>query len=346
MYGSPVREMWTGLHSEVVMKDPYIADLAKFENQVVLGYFAATQKQLRAKKDGGQYLALTLGDKTGQIEARMWEMAEAGPFEQGDVVKVRAQVCRYKEVLQLNVDRLRSAMPAEYEVGDFVAQTTFDIDQLWAELNGYVASFTDPDLKRLVRAFFDDPEIAAALRQAPAAKSLHHAWIGGLLEHIVSLLGICEVTARHYPEIHRDLLMTGAMLHDIGKLEELKWGTSFEYSMEGTLVGHITMGISMLEHKLAVLPGFPERLRVLITHIILSHHGKYEFGSPKLPMIPEAVLLNFLDDMDAKMMMMRSEFAKAGGAGRDGAQLTEWVRAMERPLLDTRAYLGAKEEKG
>ncbi len=327
------------------MKDLFITDLAKFENQVITGFFAVTQKQVRSKKDGGQYLALTLGDKTGQMETRMWEMSEAGPFEQGDVVKVRAQVCRYKEALQMNIDRLRSAMPAEYEPGDFVAQTVFDIDKLWAELNGYVESFTDSDLKRLMRAFFDDPEIAAALKQAPAAKSLHHAWIGGLLEHIVSLLGICEVTAKHYPEIHRDLLMTGAMLHDIGKLEELKWGTSFEYTLEGSLVGHITMGISMVEHKLAGLADFPERLRVLITHIILSHHGKYEFGSPKLPMIPEAVLLNFLDDMDAKMMLMRSEFARAESTGRDGAQLTEWVRAMDRPLLDTRAYLGGKEGK-
>jgi 3'-5' exoribonuclease len=325
--------------SERIMKDLTIAGLSKFENQVVLGHFSASSKQVRSKKDGSKYLALVLGDCTGQIEARLWDANEAGEFEQGDIVKVRGQVSRYQDKLQITLDRIRKSLPEEYDLGDFVPQTERNIDELWAELNGFVDSLADPDFKALLRAFFDDEELAAALRQAPAAKSMHHAWIGGLLEHIVSLVGISSVAAQHYPEINRDLLLTGAMLHDIGKLEELRWGTSFEYTLEGQLLGHITIGIGMIERKIATLPNFPAAKRLLIEHVVLSHHGKYEFGSPKLPMVPEAILLHYLDDMDAKMQTVRSEFARSVANGKTAGQMTDWVRAMERPLLDTQAYL-------
>jgi 3'-5' exoribonuclease len=326
------------------MKENFIADLAKFEDQSITGFFAATTKSLRDKKDGGKYLALVLADKTGSMEARMWDnAAEASPeFEQGDVVKLKALVCRYQERLQLKVERIRAAHDGEYDPADFLPQTARNIDELWAELNSYVASFRDPHLKALLRAFLDDPEIAAAFRQAPAAKAMHHAWLGGLLEHVVSLMGVCELAAKHYPEVHRDLLLAGAVLHDIGKLHELMWKKSFEYTVEGSLLGHITLGYGMIESKLAALPGFPPRLRVLLEHMVLSHHGRYEYGSPKLPMIPEAILLHYLDDMDAKMQTVRGEFARAATAGRDAAQMTEWVRALERPLLDTSGYLAGE----
>jgi 3'-5' exoribonuclease len=320
------------------MKEIFVADLLKFENQVVTGFFCAVTKGVRSRKDGAPYFALTLADSTGQIEARMWETADAGEFASGDVVKVRGQVCRYNEKLQINVDRIRQAEAAEFDLGDFVPKTARDVDELWAELNSYVESFTDPHLKALLRSFLDDAEIAAALREAPAAKSMHHAWIGGLLEHVVSLLGICDLAAKHYG-VHRDLLLTGVVLHDIGKLQELRWGTSFDYTLEGHLLGHITIGVGMIERKMALLPDFPPALRVLVNHLVLSHHGRYEFGSPKLPMIPEAVLLHYLDDMDAKMQTMRNEFARNVAAGRGADEVTEWVRSMERPLLNTAAFL-------
>jgi 3'-5' exoribonuclease len=322
------------------MKDLYIADLAKFENQPVTGFFAVTVKQVRSKKDGAPYFALTFCDRTGQIESRMWETAGAQEFAAGDVVKLRGQVSRYQDKLQLTLDKIRRAEPAEYELGDFVPKTSRDVEELWAELSGYVASFTNPHLQSLLLAFLDDPEVSEALKAAPAAKSMHHAWIGGLLEHIVSLLGIADLAARHYTEVNRDLLLTGVVLHDLGKLHELRWGTSFDYTLEGQLLGHITIGIGMVEKKLANLPDFPDNLRVLVEHLILSHHGKYEFGSPKLPMIPEALLLHYLDDLDAKMQTMRSEFVRAESQGRAPGQMTEWVRAMERPLLNTAGYLG------
>lgn len=323
------------------MKEPSIADLARYENQVITGFFAVSAKQVRSKKDGALYFALTLADSTGQVEARMWETADAGEFAAGDIVKLRGHVSRYQERFQISVEKIRRAEASEFELGDFVPKSGRDLDELWTELNGYVDSFTDPHLKALLRSFLDDQEIATALRAAPAAKSMHHAWIGGLLEHVVSLLGICDLAAKHY-SVHRDLLLTGVVLHDIGKLQELRWGTSFEYTLEGQLLGHITIGVGMIERKMAALPDFPPTLRVLVNHMVLSHHGRYEFGSPRLPMIPEALLLHYLDDMDAKMQTMRGEFARNVAAGRGADEVTEWVRSMERPLLNTTAFL----EKG
>jgi 3'-5' exoribonuclease len=327
------------------MKEIYVADVAKFENQAVVAFLAVTAKQLRSRKDGGQYMAVTLGDRTGQIESRMWDnFAEVAPgFEQGDVVKVRAEVCRFNGRFQLNLEKIRRATPDEFELADFVPHTSKDVEALWTTLIGAVDSFSDPFLQALVRSFLEDPAIAKAFREAPAAKSLHHAWMGGLLEHVVSLLGISQMAARHYPEINRDLLLTGVILHDIGKLEELRWGITFDYTLEGQLVGHIAMAIAMIEKKLATLPEFPPTLRILVEHMVLSHHGKLEFGSPKLPMIPEAVVLHYLDDLDAKMHTMRSEFERQEAQGGQPGEMTDWVRSMERPLLNTTTFLRPKE---
>jgi 3'-5' exoribonuclease len=328
------------------MKDLFANNLAPLENQTVTAYFVAVNRQVRTKADGSSYLSMTLCDRTGQLEGRMWEMRDAGEFQSGDIVKLRGSVSRYQEKLQIKIDRLRRADPdtdaGEYELGDFVPKTTHDIEALWAKLSAYVASLTDPHLRALLEAFLADPAIEAGLREAPAAKALHHAWIGGLLEHIVSLLDLCDLAVRHYPEVHRDLLLAGAMLHDIGKLHELRWGTSFSYSTEGQLLGHISIGAGMIDAKIAAIPGFPPRLRTLLLHIVLSHHGRLEFGSPKLPMIAEALLFHYLDDLEAKMQTVRSELKRAVDGGASGSEPTEYIRALERPLLDTRAYLAGE----
>jgi 3'-5' exoribonuclease len=321
------------------MKEPMVADLAGRENQTITGFFAAAAKQVRSSRDGGRYFALTFCDRTGSIDARMWEIEAADDFEGGDVVKVRGQVCRYNEKLQIKVDKIRRATPGEYELRDFVPQSERDIGQMWTELENWVASFRDPDLKALVEAFLRDESLAAALREAPAARGMHHAWIGGLLEHVLSLMGLADLTARHYPHVNRDLLLTGVFLHDIGKLRELEWGTSFDYTVEGQLLGHITIGIAMIEAKIAAMPQFPPAKRMLVEHLVLSHHGKYEFGSPKLPMTPEAILLHYLDDLDAKMQTVRGELLRNEANGHSG-EVTDWVRSLERPLLDTEAFLG------
>jgi 3'-5' exoribonuclease len=327
------------------MKELYVGDLAKFENQVIVGYFAVVSKQLRSRKDGGQYLAATLADRTGQLECRMWDnfADSVAGFEEGDVVKVKAEVCRYNSRFQLNLDKVRKANSEEFDLGDFVPRTNKNVDEMWQALERTAGSMENTWLRSLVRSFLDDPAIAPALREAPAAKSVHHAWLGGLLEHIVSLLGICELAASHYPQINRDLLVTGAILHDIGKLEELRWGLSFEYTLEGQLIGHITMAIGMIERKTATIPGFPPELRMLVEHMVLSHHGKLEFGSPKLPMIPEAVLLHYLDDLDAKMHTMQSEFERHEAQGGQPGEMTDWVRTLERSLLNSAPLLKPKE---
>ena len=171
---------------------------------------------------------------------------------------------------QITVSKLRLAAASEIDPADFVPTTRFNIDEMWAELRGYVDAFQNADLRRLVFAFLDDEAIGAAYRAAPAAKMLHHAWIGGLLEHVVTLVRVCRATAPFYPEVDPDLLVTGAILHDIGKVRELSWGTTFSYTLEGQMIGHISIAQGMLREKIATLPGFPEKLRVLVEHMILT----------------------------------------------------------------------------
>jgi 3'-5' exoribonuclease len=323
------------------MKDFFIADAPRFDNDLVTSFFAVSSLQVREKKSGGQFLALVLADKTGTLEARMWdEIADAmATCGEGCYVKAQGQISKYQGKFQITLQKMRLAADTEVDPADFQPATKFDVDEMWAELHGYVSGFRNEDLKRLVFAFLDDPEIAAAYRAAPAAKSLHHAWLGGLLEHVLTLVRVCVATAPFYPEADPDLLVTGAILHDIGKIKELAWKSSFSYTLEGQLIGHISIAQGMLREKLLTLQPFPDRLRVLVEHMILSHHGKYEFGSPKLPMTPEAILLSALDDLEAKMQHMRSEFARELANGKSGAGMTEWVRSMERPLLNSQAYL-------
>ena len=324
------------------MKEFFVVDAAKFDGAAVTTFFAVSSMSVREKKTGaGQYLALTLSDKTGTIEARMWEeiASAVATCSAGSYVKVHGQVSKYQGKWQITLTKMRLAAESEVDVADFVPTTQFDIGEMWTELRGYVDEFKNMELRRLVFAFLDDEEIGTAYRAAPAAKMLHHAWIGGLLEHVVTLVRVCRATAPFYPEVDVDLLVTGAILHDIGKVRELYWGTTFGYTLEGQMIGHISIAQGMLREKVAGLPEFPDKLRVLVEHMILSHHGRYEFGSPKLPMTPEAVLLSALDDVEAKMQAMRNEFGRGAAAGKSGAEMTEWVRSMERPLLNSRAYL-------
>ncbi|MDR3744767.1 MAG: HD domain-containing protein [Acidobacteriaceae bacterium] len=328
------------------MKDFFVVDAAKFDGKPVTTFFALGSLSVRDKKTGGgQYLALTLVDKTGSLEARMWDdiASAVETCSEGCYVKAQGQVSKYQGKWQITLSKMRLAAESEVDTADFVPTTRFDIGEMWAELRGYVDEFKNAELRRLVFAFLDDEEIGPAFRAAPAAKMLHHAWIGGLLEHVLALVKVCRATAPFYPEVDVDLLVTGAILHDIGKTRELSWGSTFGYTLEGQMIGHISIAQGMLVDKVTGLPGFPDRLRVLVEHMILSHHGKYEFGSPKLPMTPEAILLSALDDIEAKMQAMRNEFGRAVAAGKSGAEMTEWVRSMDRPILNSKAYLDEEE---
>jgi 3'-5' exoribonuclease len=331
------------------MKDIYIADLAAFdEGKLFDGFFLVLAKLQRTTKTNKPYLNLILGDKTGQLEGRVWAPDDpriAKDFERGDIVKARGSASRFDDRLQMKIDQLRLATESEVDKSDLLPSTTYDVAELWRQLQGFVDSLTNSDLKLLLTTLLAEPELAQDFREAPAARQLHHAWLGGLLEHVVSLLALADRVAPHYPILDRDLLLTGVILHDIGKVRELSWETGFDYTVEGSLLGHIQMGVALVEKTIDSLPGFPPRLKTLVLHMILSHHGKLEFGSPKLPMIPEALVLNFLDDLDAKMQAVQGEFDKCIREGKGPDELTGKVWALDqRQLLNTKRWLGEDKE--
>jgi 3'-5' exoribonuclease len=324
------------------MKDFYISDCARCENKVVTSTFVVVAKQIKPKKTGEPYLALTLGDRTGQVEAKMWDNVEEvlDAFDQDDFLKVKGLINKYKNRFQLTIHKLRKLVESEIDFTDYLPKTSKDIGELWQALTGFIASLQNPHLKALIEAFLSDPEIAAAYRNAPAAKTLHHAYIGGLLDHVVSLFRSCDLVCRNYPQVNRDLLIAGAFLHDIGKIHELTYNRSFSYTTRGQLLGHMVIELEMLQAKVAQVPGFPEPLRTLLEHLIISHHGQYEFGSPKLPMFPEALMLHYLDDLDSKMEAMRTHFERE--AGLDSAW-TSYNASLGRPLLNTEKFLAGEK---
>jgi 3'-5' exoribonuclease len=325
------------------MKDFFICDCVRHENKVITSSFVVVIKQVKSKKTGEPYLALTLGDRTGQLEAKMWDNVEdaIGVFEQDDVLKVKGLLNRYKNRFQLTIHKVRRLQDSEVDFSDYLPKTTKDIGELWATLARFVAGMQDPYLRPLLQEFMQDPEIAERYRNAPAAKSLHHAYIGGLLDHVVSLFKLSDLVCGNYPQVNRDLLFAGVFLHDIGKIYELTYSRSFGYSTRGQLLGHMIIELEMLQAKIALVPGFPEALKTLLEHLIISHHGEYEFGSPKLPMFPEAVMLHYLDDLDSKMENMRAHFARQ--MEQDDAW-SGYNSSLARPLLNSQRFLQEEKE--
>ena len=324
------------------MKEFFLSDCLQFENKIITSSFVVTTKQVKPKKSGEPYLALTLADRCGQIEAKMWDNVEDSldAFEQEDFLKVKGLLNRYKNRFQITIHKLRRMSDSEVDFADYLPKTTKDVDGLWRTLEDFVGSFQDAHLRSLVQAFMSDPEIAAAYRNAPAAKTLHHAYIGGLLDHVVSLFRSCDLVCRNYPQVNRDLLLTGAFLHDIGKIHELTYMRSFSYTTRGQLLGHMIIELEMLQAKLAQFPDFPPELKTLLEHLIISHHGHYEFGSPKLPMFPEALMLHYLDDLDSKMESMRAHFEREAG---NDSSWTSYNPSLGRTLLNTEKFLKKKE---
>jgi 3'-5' exoribonuclease len=315
------------------MKAVTVAALAEHESQVITSFFLVQSKEVRSTREGKPYLALRLGDRTGTVEARLWDGLDAlEEFDRDDVVKVEAGVESYRGKVQLKLRRVRRAEAGEYELADFLAETEKDVEALYAELLETAHGVGNGHLRGLLLAVLEDAELAPRLKQAPGAKTLHHAYRGGLIEHVVSLCRLCKLAAQNYPEIDVDLLLTGAILHDLGKVHELSYERSLDYTTVGNLIGHITLGLEIVGRKMDALQGFPPELRILVQHLILSHHGKLEFGSPVTPRFPEAVLLHYLDDIDSKMEAVRSSLAAADSAGREG-NWTDWNRSLDRFLL-------------
>ena len=217
------------------MKDFFISECAQQENKVITSTFVVVSKQVKPKKTGEPYLALTLGDRSGQLEAKMWDNVEdvLDAFEQDDFLKIKGLINKYKNRFQLTIHKLRRLGETEIDFADYLPKTTRNIDELWQTLADFVATFQNPHLKELIQAFMADPQIEQAYRNAPAAKTLHHAFIGGLLDHVVSLFRSCDLVCRNYPQVNRDLVLAGAFLHDIGKVHELTYNRSFSYTTRG-----------------------------------------------------------------------------------------------------------------
>jgi 3'-5' exoribonuclease len=319
------------------MKTSFVTDLGT--EQTITTYFLVHEKEIRNTREGKQYLRLELGDRSGTIEARMWDQFEAiaKEFGRDDFVKVQARVEIYRNKPQLSLQQVRRAKPEEVDLADFLPHTKEDVAKLWAQLLEYADSIASPWLKKLVNGVITDPAIAARYKRAPAAKVMHHAYLGGLLEHVIGLCGLAKQVAAHYPELNADLLLTVAILHDVGKLDELCYDRAIGYTTEGQLLGHIVMELETVSKAMDALEGFPANLKTVVQHLLISHHGQYEFGSPKLPMIREAMVFHYLDDLDSKMAAVRSALATDSGEvewstyspalGRKFLKLDEFLRA-------------------
>ena len=292
------------------MKSPFVRELKP--NEIATAIFLVHSKEIRQKRTGEPYLSMLLSDRSGEIDAKMWDgVAEVmDTFDRDDFVKVKGLLQLYNNRPQFTIHKLRPVEDREVEFGDFFPASLRDPEEMFAELRGIVSSLTNPHIRALLDAFLDDPEIAPRYKIAPAAKTIHHAFRSGLLEHVLSVCGLAKLAAAHYKTVDLNLLIAGAVLHDIGKIHELSYERGFSYTAEGQLLGHIADRRQDALREAARLPGFPCRTRNLVEHMILSHHGLLEFGSPKVPIFPEALLLHYIDDMDSKMECMRALIEK------------------------------------
>ncbi len=316
------------------LKKTFIKDIK--ERDSVTGPFLVVKKETGISKSGKAYLNLKLMDSTGEIEARVWDDAEelAKGFVKNDVVNIKGFAVAYQGGVQLNVSGVKALPEGSYSLRDFLPSSERDQASLESELDSILASMKDRHLKALIDSIFvADREIRGRFLMAPAAKAMHHSYLGGLAEHVFSICGLVDKVSSHYgAAVNRDLLLSGALLHDIGKVYELTYERSFDYSDEGRLLGHITMGVELIDRKLVSLPDFPRELAVLLKHMVLSHHGQLEFGSPKRPKTIESIILSYLDDLDAKVNTVRALLA----GKTEGNNWTPYQRLFERYI-----YTGA-----
>ena len=266
--------------------------------------YLVKHRQAAVTKNGKPYENVILQDKTGVIDAKIWDPNSAGieDFDVFDYCMVGGSVTSFNGQLQLSIKRIRKVNEGEYIPADYLPVSSYNIDDMYAELTGFIDSLKSEHLKTLCRAFFvDDKDFIKAFKNSSAAKSVHHGFVGGLLEHTLSVVKLCDFYTKRYKKLNRDLLLSAAMLHDIGKVKELSTFPENDYTDDGQLLGHIVMGCEMVGVKVKDIPGFPGKLEAELKHCILAHHGEYEFGSPKKPALMEAVALNFADNLDAKM---------------------------------------------
>lgn len=292
------------------MKQLYVTQIG--ERDQVNGQFLVREKVTAMAKNGKPYMTLKLMDRTGEIEGRIWDRVEelSGLFDKDDFVRVAGKASLYLGKMQLVVQRIEKLSEQEVDLADYLPVSSRSVEEMQGELRQLVSSMQTPHFRALMEAFLADEEFLQLFSQAPAAKTIHHAYLGGLLEHSLAVAQLADDISRRYPGLQRDLLLTGALLHDIGKVAELCYERSFGYTDTGKLLGHIVIGVEMVEDKLRPLPDFPPAARLLLKHLLLSHHGQYEYGSPKRPKTLEAIILNYLDDLDSKINGVQSHLQK------------------------------------
>lgn len=291
--------------------------------------FLVTGKNMAYSQKGAPYLVMKLRDNTGEIEGRVWDNAGEieKKFRKGDVIRVSCRAVSFKNIIQLSITDVARLESMDFEPSDYLPVSKHDIGEMFAELLAIIETVDSPHLKTLLRNFMADEGTAEKFRKVPAAKGLHHVYVGGLLEHTLSVTRLIDKIAGHYPAVNRDLLIAGGIIHDIGKTKELTCDSIIEYTDEGRLIGHIVIGLEMLDLQIAQIEDFPPQLAVGLRHLILSHHGMLEFGSPKRPKTVEAVILHQIDDMDAKVNAFREFIVNSP---EDDSDWTPYHRLFDR----------------
>jgi 3'-5' exoribonuclease len=318
----------------VEKKNIYIRDIKSGDK--VGDYFLVAEKNLAFSLKGAPYLNVRLKDKTGELDGKIWDNAREWDkaFKKGDIIRIEARSANYKNAIQLSITDLKKAADEDITLSDYLSAARREGGVMLAELMSIVESVDNPHLKALLYAFFQDEEIADLIKRAPAAKGFHHVYLGGLLEHTLSVARLLDLACAQYEGIDRDLLLTGGILHDIGKIYEFSYGRIVDYTDEGRLVGHIVMGTEMVDRRIAALEDFPAQLALKLRHIMLSHHGDLEYGSPKRPKTVEALIVHFMDDLDAKVNAFQ-EFIAA--APDDESDWTPYHRLLERFIYKNKA---------
>ncbi len=306
------------------------------EGMHISDVYLCKSKQIALTKNGKEYGNLVLQDKTGTVDAKLWDLGSpgVGNFEALDYVYIDADVTMFMGAKQLNVKRIRKADEGEYIPADYLPVSLKDVKQMYSELLALIASVKNPYLRKLLDSYFGDPDFAKAFQFHSAAKSVHHGFVGGLLEHTLSVTKMCDYFAAAYPMLNRDLLLTAAMFHDIGKTKELSVFPENDYTDDGQLLGHIIIGTEMVSERMRTIEGFPPKLATELKHCILAHHGELEYGSPKKPALLEAMALNFADNADAKMETMIEVLRGAG----DNQGWLGYNRLLETNIRKTTEY--------
>ena len=323
-------------------KSVYISDIKAGEK--VGDYFLVTEKNLSFSQKGAPYLNLRVKDKTGELDGKIWDNAREWDkaFKRGDIVHLESRAVNYKNNVQLSIVEVKKAEEEEIEISDYMPAAARDGEVMLGELLTFFEGIKDPHLKALLDSFFQDEAIVTGLKKAPAAKGFHHVYIGGLLEHTLSVTRLLDLVCNHYHGINRDLVITGGILHDIGKIHEFSYGRIIDYTDEGRLIGHIVMGAEMVDNRIASLKDFPAGLAMELRHLLLSHHGELEFGSPKRPKTVEALIVHFIDDLDAKVNAFQ-EFIDV--SPDDESAWTPFHRLLDRVIYKWGAFAkGTKKD--